>query len=308
METNATKSDTRHLESRYFERMAKSLGDKTKLLRFLPPITVNNPHPRILDIGAGGGELAVFLGNEGYNMVALDANKDAIQRINALSSNIETVLVYANEGSNFLEEESFDAIVCSSILHEIFSYGDPETGIGQEVSLKRAVADFRKLLKPGGLLLVRDGVLPDNWKDTGTITLLKGHDCSSVDLYLKICPFTEASNSEYNENTNPTSPLIQLHKIAPKTFEGNVRSILEFAYTYTWGLTSFSREAQELYAVKTLSEYSVFFEDNGFNVLHSESYLQEGYARHLSYKMRLEVNGKVDEWFDSNAIWVSRKV
>lgn len=289
-----------HLEERYFDRMARSMGDKAKLLRFLPPVIEGEVAPRVLDVGAGSGDLSNTLSELGYDVTALDASDDAIMRIRKNFPNVTTATLLANQ-THELGIGVFDAIICSSILHEVFSYGDSIHRAGHYSSLKRAVESFHAALKPNGVLLVRDGVLPDNWAEEGTVTLLDGHEDSSVELYLKMCPF--ANNGV---NTSLGS-LVSLTKVGEKTFQGNVRSLLEFAYTYTWGLDSYPRETQELYAVKTLNEYSEFFEDNSFDVIYTESYLQEGYPTHLATQMSLKVEGSPSEWFDSNAIWISRK-
>jgi 2-polyprenyl-3-methyl-5-hydroxy-6-metoxy-1,4-benzoquinol methylase len=285
-----------HLEKRYFERMAKSMGDKAKLLQFLPPVVEGKPAPRILDVGAGSGDLSNTLSELGYNVTALDASDDAIAHINKNFPNVHTTTRFADQAHE-LGVEIFDAVICSSILHEVFSYNKT----GHYFALKRAMQSFYETLKPNGVLLVRDGVLPENWEEEGTVTLLDGHEISNVELYLKMCPF---ANGGVNSGLGH---LVSLTQVGPKTFKGNVRSLLEFAYTYTWGLDSYPRETQELYAVKTLKEYAEFFEKNGFEVIHTESYLQEGYPVHLATQMTLEVEGKSSAWFDSNAIWIARK-
>jgi SAM-dependent methyltransferase len=291
------------LEERYFERMAHSMGDKAKLLKFLPPVVVvGQLAPRILDVGAGGGEFSLALHNLGYDVVALDASEDAINHIKAVSPEIETIFSLANHGSEFLQAESFDAIICSSILHEVFSYGDDVHSIGHMSNLVRAISDLRVLLKPEGLLIVRDGVLPDNWEDTATITMLDDKGVDAVFKYMEMSPFANGLAYAHIGNT------VELSYDGNKSFTGNIQSILEVAYTYTWGEESYPRETQELYAVKTLTGYSNFFTENGFIVTHAESYLQPGYPEHLQDKVILTVGDEKGNWFDSNAIWVCKKL
>ncbi len=82
---------------------------------------------------------------------------------------------------------------------------------------------------------------------------------------------------------------------------------MEFAYTYTWGVENYHREARELYDIYTLEEYVQVLEISGFNVERAESYLQPGYPENLEAKATLKVNGVEAEWFDSNALWIARK-
>jgi SAM-dependent methyltransferase len=51
--------------------------------------------------------------------------------------------------------ERFDAVIFCSVLHEFYSYGE---GISTVV---KALADAHEILKPGGVLIIRDMVLPE---------------------------------------------------------------------------------------------------------------------------------------------------
>lgn len=288
------------LENRYFERMAGSMGDKARILDYLPQVVSGTPAPRVLDVGAGGGEFANALVELGYDVTALDANEDAVNRIRSRFPQVTTATLLANQATQ-LGGNVFDAVVCSSLLHEAFSYGDDVRGPGHFSSLDRAITAFHHVLKPGGVLVIRDGVLPENWEEHGSITLLDGHEPSSVFTYLDMCPF--ANGVAHGDMGNA----VNLKWDGERTFKGNVRSLLEFAYTYTWGLDSYPRETQELYALKTLDEYAEFLAVHGFTVERKQSYLQPGYSSHLQTMMLLDVNGETNKWFDSNALWVARK-
>lgn len=289
------------LEERYFERMASSLGDKARLVDYLPPIVDRAHPPEVLDVGAGGGEFAHILSGAGYSVTALDANQDAIDRIGYRYPDLKLVRALANHAHD-MGEEVYDSVVCSSILHEVYSYGDDVHRMGHVSSISRALESFRKALKAGGRLIIRDGVKPVNWDAPVEFEMLDGHENSSVEKYLAMCPFS--NGSAYG--TSGTQ--IQLEHVEGKRWRGNLKSAMEFAYTYTWGEDSFPRETQELYAPLTLDEYKNLLNESGFEVEETSSYLQEGYPKFLKSKIRLTQNGKEIPWPDSNAIWVARKV
>ncbi len=288
------------LESRYFQRMDNSAGDKSRLIKYLPPIVDPSNPPHVLDVGAGSGSFAHILSLLGYDVTALDASEDALNEIQFRYNDLHVLNALANHTHDFGKEQ-FDVIIASSLLHEVFSYGDDVHKAGHISSLSRALNSFKEALKPEGLLLIRDGVKPENWKESASFELLAGHENSSVNLYLEMCPF--ANGIAYGD----AGSLIRLTNTENSTWVGNVQSVMEFAYTYTWGLDSYPRETQELYAPLTLLEYNALLSDTGFKVEESYSYLQTGYPTNLVERMTYLVNGKPAQWPDSNAIWVSHK-
>ena len=288
------------LEARYFERMAASLNDKARLLEWLPPVTADYS-PHILDVGAGGGELSHVLSEMGYTVTALDTNQDALDRIGETYPNVKLLNSLANHVHDFGVE--FDAIICSSILHEVYSYGDDVHRMGHISSLGRALTSFAVALKPGGRLLVRDGVRPDDWADFGTVTINPDYPESVVCDYLKTCPF--ANGAAYGNN----GFLIGLSRIGDRTFAGTNRSIMEFIFTFNWGVDSYHREAKEVYGVLCLDEYAEYVEEFGFTTLHKESYTLDGYIKGLAPKVTIkDADGNVRPMFPTNAIWIYEKI
>jgi SAM-dependent methyltransferase len=57
------------------------------------------------------------------------------------------------------EEESIDTTICNSTLHELWSYGD------REKSVRGYLAEKLRQLRPGGRLVIRDVVGPENGQD-----------------------------------------------------------------------------------------------------------------------------------------------
>ncbi len=289
------------LEPRYFERMAASLNDKARLLEWLPKVTPQYS-PTILDVGAGGGELSNVLSKLGYTVTALDTNSDALDRIGEKFPNVQLLNSLANHVTDF--GVTFDAIICSSILHEVYSYGDDVHREGHLSSLGRAFTAFHKTLNPGGRLLIRDGIRPDDWDDFGFIKLLgNGENLEeAVYKYLEMCPFS--NGAAYGTNGH----LLGLARIRDNVFAGTNRSLFEFSLTYNWGVENYPREAKEMYGILTLKDYVNYVEEFGFQNIHKEAYLLDGYVKGLATKVALyNSEGLPREWFNTNSIMVYDK-
>lgn len=270
-----------------------SFHDKLRLLNFLPATRNLN----VLDVGAGGADFAHYLTEQGHTVDTLDINVDAIARIKQQYPHISAHNIYAHETHTL--NKKYDVIVASSVLHEVFSYGDPHSeGYGSYSAIERALSSFYDSLTGGGALLIRDGVLAPDWQATTYLKLLTPNHQEVVETYLSECPYTTMDDIRN----------ITVNHVEGNLYKGNAKSIMEFAYTYTWGVETFPREAKETYGVETLNGYVKLLEDKGFTVKHAESYLQEGYVPHLNKKMKLYDNSMVSrEWFDTNAIWVATK-
>ena len=89
------------------------------------------PPARVLEIGCGGGEVALALAGDGYDVTAIDprAPDGPIFRQVGLEE--------------FLDEDGFDAVVASVSLHHL-------------ERLDAAVDRIAQLLRPGGLLVVEE--------------------------------------------------------------------------------------------------------------------------------------------------------
>lgn len=278
----------------YFERMATSLKDKVKILPFVGS-------GKVLDVGAGGGEFTLALmelGNEAY---ALDGSEEAVQHLK--EKGVPAYQNFSHEIAETFEPETFDSIVCSSIIHEIFSYGDDtENSAFTLGSVENSLNQFHQVMKEDGKLIIRDGVAPANRDEIITVLFKDLDGIRMANKYLEMIPF------KADVSPAPRHKVGFVVDEARQTLTGDAGSIMEFLYTYTWGEGSYERETQELYGVFTLEEYVEFLEAHGFNVLHAEEYLQEGYPAHLEEKVSLyRENGDVAPFPMSNCIIVAEK-
>jgi len=270
------------LEPRYFDRMGSSLGDKARMV--LPHLR----GPRVLDVGAGGGELTAAIAGAGFQASALDAAPDAIARLNGLGGLHEVRRGYAEQVPQ-LFSEPFDTIVVSALMHEVYSYGtSPETNkplLGYD-AVSLTLTRFRESLRDGGRLIIRDGVMPDRPLAPATVEGLSPMDIEAFHDYQLRSPH----------------PLLRALNLSGQSLTGTRHAIAEFLFTLTWGIETFPREALERYQLFTLAGYSDYAADRGFDLVHREAVTQRGYVDALS---RLDVTSEGRSWFPAtNGLWV----
>lgn len=112
---------------------------------------------RVLDAGCGGGRNLVYFLREGFDVCGTDISPEAIAQVRSLAHNLAPHLPEENfrpepvEEMSF-EDESFDAVLSSAVLH--FARDE-----GQWVAM---VEEMWRVLKPGGIFFARlassDGV------------------------------------------------------------------------------------------------------------------------------------------------------
>lgn len=292
-----------HASETYFQRMASSLGDKKRILDYLP----KSPG-RILEVGSGGGELTLAMIELGHEVVAIDPNPDSIAHLEKLLPSDTRILpMYAEQIGSI--RGKFDAIVFCSVLHEVFSYSSKPDKTVESV-IGGVLRDSFSLLNPGGVVIVRDGVRPEPRASNGCCDKLYDDliisDLYTADLailYIRNSPWAQRDKIHTCWSYEPGEKFDSLLISAPSS------QIMEIAYTINWGFAAMHREMQEVYGLYTLSGLSDLAQTVGLSTLESFSYLQPGYKQHLDPVAKL-YEGEVGprrEWYDSNAIWVLQK-
>lgn len=271
----------------YYERMASSIGDKARLLPFVKG-------EKVLEIGFGGGELLDILDGEGFDVYGIDASPISEAKVLQKAYGIHTSEAYADEIGEHWDDEFFGSVILSSVMHEVFSYGNRDNkGKHSLSSISDTLKSIHASLETGGRVIIRDGVLAHDWERKVTLKMLNG-DVAGVKAYLTLQPFKDR---------------VSLTQVNDDSFIGTLEAVEAFAYTYTWGEAALPRESQELFGVMTLKEYGDFIESHGFKMVHSEEYVQQGYIDALSPKIViLDEDGTTVDFPATNAIWVAEKL
>ena len=258
-------------ESTYLASMNAAKSDKARMLELVKP-------GRIVEIGPGGGVVldlleARFATSE---IVGVDASRDAIAALEARAAagkhRWRVVHGTAQQLPELVAPGSIDTVVYCSILHEVYSYGEPRFALA---SVERAVRAAWRVLRAGGRIVIRDGVMPP--PATRRLRFVAPDARATFELY--VAQF-EGRKIDWRE-------------LGDGRVELSSADAMEFLYTYTWGPASFPYEVRELYGILPYDDYVARLVSwcPGARVVplapEMTSYLQPGYREHLAGKIEL---------------------
>jgi SAM-dependent methyltransferase len=255
-------------EANYLATMNAARSDKERMLDFVQP-------GRIVEIGPGGGVVLDLL--EGRfadsEIIGLDLSREVVTALEhrAKATGKHWKIVHGAAEDIAKHVTAVDSVVFCSILHEVYSYTEPKFSLD---SVRVVVQAAFAALRPGGRIVVRDGVMPP--PGTRRVRMLAADVKSTLDLY--VAQF-EGRPIRYTE-------------LAPDRVEMTSADAMEFLYTYTWGPASFPYEVRELYGILTYDayvEHLLAWCGPEARVVENplRSYLQPGYRDALANKIEL---------------------
>ncbi|MFJ8531210.1 class I SAM-dependent methyltransferase [Bacillus sp. NPDC094106] len=275
--------DRFHNEEIYLEHMNSSADDKRIILDYVKGDT-------IVDVGPGGGVMLDMIEEEtnGKEIYGIDISQNVIDSLKQKKQNESRSWdVIKGDALNLLdsfERESIDTIIYSSILHELYSYIRFEGNRFNHAVIKKGLKSAYAVLKPGGRIIIRDGIMTEN-KDLMRVIRFK--DDNGMKFLMEYAHEFEGRSIDYKV-------------ISDDTVRMPINDAMEFLYTYTWGEESFGHEVQEQFGIFTPNEYKEFVSSifgDTVKIIKSINYLQEGYTIHLKEKIDLE-----DEFGNSVAL------
>lgn len=255
----------------------------------------------VVDVGSGGGILLDKLESRfpDKKVIGTDISTNVIetleQKKHREGHNWE-VKVH-NFVSGTLEKE-VGSIIFSSILHEIYSYTETENGRFDIASVKKALRNAFDSLKPGGRIVIRDGVKTEG----NAVRMIRFKTSAGLDFF-----------KNYVKDFKGLKDIPEERKVLSiddknLTVTGDINYIREFLFTYTWGSESYAHEVQEQFGYFTLKEYREFFEELGAKIIEAKELLEPGYPDNLSKHLELlDPSGTPTEYPSSNCIIVAEK-
>lgn len=218
----------------YLSRMENSYFKSSKSL--LPLFCRGK---KVLDVGCASGTLLKPLVESGFDAVGIDLNKSAIDICKKLG--------YKAKKCNLYDlKEKFDTIIFSSVLHEFSSYD--ETNRYTDIPIRTALESAYNHLKKGGQILIRDGIKASD--KIISVQVTSNEVIDDFKKYVEDAPMYRNTEVSMSNNTI----------IAPQSV------IKEFAYTYTWGKESYSREVNEQYGILTIEDWANIVNKANFRI------------------------------------------
>jgi ubiquinone/menaquinone biosynthesis C-methylase UbiE len=281
-------------------RMNSSIAQKTQdILPYLKKY-IHVDQPLIVSLGAGTGKLerafALNLPNSG--IVAIDYS---LQMIEEIGKEAEQLNVLDQSGKIFplqadsmhipLKANSVNAVIASSMFHEIISFQDNFTIGDNTIELLRSVA---RIIKPGGVFALRDFMLPENPNDPVKLKIggrLQTEDADPLKF------LEQFSQHFYGFETTHIARQIKQLKMQDQfaknaTISLPVGEALEIMIHYSWA-QRFDKEIREKYLHLPLTKYVSLIE-NCFRmeaenpvILEAQTYSQSGYWDHLDGRLDL---------------------
>lgn len=122
-----------------------SLEEPQQQLAKIVPVLRQNNVRRICDLGCGPGRNLVFLAGQGFEVYGVDTSVTALEmaRQKAGRLGLKVNLTKGDMTSLLFPDLFFDAIICVYVIYH-----------GTLDSIKRAISEIGRVLRPGGFVLV----------------------------------------------------------------------------------------------------------------------------------------------------------
>lgn len=269
----------------YSEGMEKSAVEKVRILPFVK-------EGNILEVGCGCGTVLELLSryHPESRIYGTDISNTMLEKSKERKyTNNNISIIKADAREQVLKEKSLDTIIFCSVLHEVYSY----SGYSLK-SVEDAIENAYIMLKPGGRLIIRDGVKPE---EKAVYIKFKKEGVEK-----KFYRFAEEFGP-YKIEYKKEEDLVKLKKHDAMEF------LSKYIYDENWDI-----EVKEKFGALTKEEYCSMLRKKGFEVINIESYLID-FLRKTYYENDVEFfekdeNGSLTktEYPDSTMIIIAEKL
>lgn len=289
------KYDRFYEEERYLTTMNQSIDYKKIILDHITG-------GRVVDIGPGGGALMDMI-EERFpekQVLGVDIAENVLEALKKKKQlegrKWDVVYGDALHLDQYMEKESADTIIYCSILHELYSYIEYNGRKFNHDTLACALKSAFEVLKKGGRIIIRDGIMTEPAEQKRIIQFLSGDGMEFLERYARDFKGRQIQYAVTGHN----------EVIMP------VNDAMEFLYTYTWGEKSYVHEVNEQFGYFTPSGFRDFILGlfgGRARIAELRHFLQDGYTIALSPKVRiLDENRSETRLPDSTCLIVIEKL
>lgn len=209
-----------HTNPTYNKRMHQTTDAKLE-----PLMPYLKPGVTLLDFGSGfNPDFIASIEDTGATYYGYDISPIVNQQFK------ENKIKHLTKDDLDAQNETFDVIYLSSVLHEFFSYLSPK-------DYRDTMATIVKALKPDGYLILRDWPIIQEI-DTYQKLIAKDENAAKIIDYWR-------DTLKDNAVTGP------IRKSNPTTYQAKKADLFELVFHVSWGLESLERESQEQYHMTT---------------------------------------------------------
>lgn len=209
-----------HTNPTYNKRMHQTTDAKLE-----PLIPYLKPNTTLLDFGSGfNPDFITAIEETGATYYGYDISPIVNQQFK------ENKIKHLSKDDLDAQNETFDVIYLSSVLHEFFSYLSPK-------DYRNTMATIVKALKPDGYLIIRDWPIIQN-PNTYQKLVVKDENAAKIIDYWR-------DALKENAITGP------IRKSNPTTYHAKKVDLFELIFHVSWGIDSLERESQEQYHMTT---------------------------------------------------------
>ena len=289
------KYDRFYEEENYLNTMNQSIDYKKIILDYLTG-------DKIIDIGPGGGALMDLIEENAPNkqVIGIDIAQNVLDNLKRKKQlegkKWEVMFGDALNLSEYMDKNSVDTIIFCSILHELFSYIEYEGKKFNYDTLAAAFVSAFEVLKPGGRIIIRDGIMTEDAEEQRIIRFLSQDGMEFLERYAEDFKGREIRYKVIGHNEVVLA----------------VNDAMEFLYTYTWGEKSYVHEVNEQFGYFTPLGFENFITKvlgDKAKIIDLKHFLQEGYTIALSQKIEFfDMNRNVVKLPDSTCLVVIENV
>jgi methylase of polypeptide subunit release factors/pyrimidine deaminase RibD-like protein/beta-phosphoglucomutase-like phosphatase (HAD superfamily) len=296
-------------EKEYLGNMAQSKNDKLRLLKY-------GKGAVWVEVGPGDGRTLMdiagtFRKAKGIQrIIGVELSDEVFKELQRVIKEkglpVEAIKGDASQLASILKREHIPApstIIFCSMLHEVFSYTVKDKRQFNIDSVKDLMKSALTALEPGGRILIRDGVIPDDGEEMQVLELIGENNWQAYKYYVENFKGRDLSYAPAILHKDDEDSDKKVWRVHIKR-----KDAMEFLYTLTWSYktkdgkevfdpSSLPYEVREQYGVLTRGAYVAMLKDVGdklgFEVQEvslpddERSYRQKGYEDHLRGQARL---------------------